>query len=63
MKTRKLLKGREITNGYVVIVFSFASDCLGGWREFSELIAKISLVKPKQAQTTFDKRLQIAPME
>lgn len=28
MKTRKLLKGREITNGYVVIVFSFASDLM-----------------------------------
>ena len=34
MKTRKLLKGREITNGYVVIVFSFASDWLGGWHKF-----------------------------
>ena len=43
MKTSKLLKGREITNGYVVIVFSFASDWLGGWREFSGPITKLIL--------------------
>ena len=47
MKTRKLLKGREITNDYVAIVFSFASDWLGGWREFSGAITKLILATIK----------------
>ena len=61
MKTRKLLKGREITNGYVVIVFSFASDLMA--RVFRTNHKNKLSKKPKQAQTTFDKRMQIAPME
>ena len=35
MKTCKLLEERENANDQVTIGFSFASDWLRGWREFS----------------------------
>ena len=47
MKTNKLLKARENAGDHVAIVFSFASDWLRGWREFSGPITEQGWVKPK----------------
>ena len=47
MKTSKLLKARENAGDQVTIVFSFASDWLRVWREFSGPITEQGCVKPK----------------
>ena len=46
-KTRAT-KARENASDQVTIVFSFASNWLRGWREFSEPITKQNSVPPKQ---------------
>ena len=43
-----------------MIGFSFASDWLRGWREFSRPITERSKAKPMQSRITFDTRLKIA---
>ena len=40
--------------------FSFASDWLRGWREFSRPITERSEAKPMQSRITFDTKLKIA---
>ena len=47
VKTNKLLKARENADDQVAIVFSFASDWLRGWHEFSGPITEQGWVKPK----------------
>ena len=44
----------------VRIGFSFASDWLRGWREFSRPITMHSEPKPMQSRITFDTQLKIA---
>ena len=43
----------------VAIGFSFASDWLRGWREFSRPITEHSKAKPMQSRITFDTQLKI----
>ena len=56
----KRLQARENANEQVVICFSFASDWLRGWREFSRPITERSKAKPMQSWITFDTQLKIA---
>ena len=51
---KKQPKARENTGDQVVIGFSFASDWLRKWREFSEPIIERSKGKLKQSRITFD---------
>ena len=55
-----MLEARENANDNVATVFSFASNWLGGWYEFSGPITKQSKVEPKQSQITIDTQLKIA---
>ena len=43
-----------------MIGFSFASDWLRGWCEFSRPITERSKAKPMQSRITFDTQLKIA---
>ena len=44
----------------VAIDFSFASDWLRVWRNFSRPITERSKAKPRQSQISFNTRLKIA---
>ena len=48
------------TSDQVAIFFSFASDWLRGWHEFSRPITAHSKAKPMQSRITFDTQLKIA---
>ena len=60
IKTRKLLKAREIVSGSVATGFSFEFDWLRVWRELSTPIREQSEGKPKKSRITFDAQLKIA---
>ena len=49
-----MLKARENAGDQVMIGFSFASDWLTKWREYSGPITERSKAKPRQSQITFD---------
>ena len=53
-------EARENASDQVTFGFSFASDWLRGWREFSKPITKRSKAKPMQSRITFDTQLKIA---
>ena len=53
-------EARENGSDQVKIGFSFASDWLRGWREFSKPITERSTAKPIQSRNTFDTQLKIA---
>ena len=55
-----MLKARENAGDQVMIGFSFASDWLTKWREYSGPITERSKAKPRQSQITFDSQLKIA---
>ena len=56
-------QARENSNVQVANGFSFASDWLRGWREFSRPITERSKVKPMQPRITFDTQLKISLTE
>ena len=58
--TRNRSQAREIASDQVAIGFTFASDWLRGWREFSRPITERSKAKPMQSRITFDTQLKIA---
>ena len=61
VSTGKRPQGREnAPSDEVPIGFSFASDWLRGWREFSRPITERSKSKPIQFRITFDTQLKIA---
>ena len=51
---------REKASDQAAISFSFASDWLGGWREFSRPITERRKRNPMQSRITFDTQLEIA---
>ena len=53
-------QARENASDQVAIGFSFASDWLRGWCEFSRPITERSKAKPMQSRITFDTQLKIA---
>ena len=53
-------EARENASEKVEIGFSFASDWLRAWREFSKPITERSKAKPMQSRITFDTQLKIA---
>ena len=53
-------QARENANDQVAIDFSFVSDWLSKWHEFSRPITERSKEKPIQSRITFDTRLKIA---
>ena len=55
-----MLKARENAGDQVMIGFSFASDWLTKWREYSGPITERSKAKPRQSLITFDSQLKIA---
>ena len=55
----KLPEARENAGDWVVIGFSFESDWLRKWCEFSGRFIKQSKAKMKQFQSTFDAELEI----
>ena len=55
-----MLKARENAGVQVMIGFSFASDWLTKWHEYSGPITERSKAKPRQSQITFDSQLKIA---
>ena len=54
-----MLKARENAGDQVMIGFSFASDWLTKWREYSGPITERSKAKPRQSQITFDSQLKL----
>ena len=60
VNTRKRPQARENASDQVAIGFSFTSDWLTGWREFSRPITEPSETKTKQSRITFDTQLKIA---
>ena len=60
MSTFNRPEARQNASDQVAIGFSFESDWLRGWREFSRLITERSEAKPMQSRTTFDTQLKIA---
>ena len=53
-------QARENACDEVKICFSFASDWLRRWREFSRPITERSKPKPVQSRITFDAQMKIA---
>ena len=60
VNTRNRPQARESASDQAAIGFSFASDWLRGWREFSRPITERSKAKPMQSRITFDTQLKIA---
>ena len=60
LNTPNRLEARENASDQVTIGFSFPSDWLRGWREFSRPITEHSEAKPMQSRITFDTQLKIA---
>ena len=59
VKTSKLLEARENASNQVALDWSFESDWLRKWREFSGPITKRSKAKTKQSRITLDIHLKI----
>ena len=60
VNTCNLPEVRENASDQVAIGFSFVSDWLRGWREFSKPIIERSEAKPMQSRITFDTQMKIA---
>ena len=60
VNTCKRPQARGKASDQVAIGFSFASDWLKGWREFSRPITERSETKSMQSRITFDTQLKIA---
>ena len=58
-QTSKRRQARENECDQVAIGFSFASDGLKGWREFSRPIKERREAKPMQSRITFDTQMKI----
>ena len=58
VKPTKLPKARENAGVQVIVAFSFASDWLKDWWQFSGPITERSKAKPVQSQITFDTQLK-----
>ena len=59
VRTCNRSEARENASDQVAIGFSFASDCLRGWRGFSKPITERSKAKPMQSRIKFDTQLKI----
>ena len=59
VSTCKLPEAWENVSDQVTFGFSFASDWLRGWREFSRPITERRKAKPMQSRITFDTQLKI----
>ena len=60
MVLERFWKARENASDQVAIGFTFASDWLRGWREFSRPISERNKANPMQSRITFDTQLKIA---
>ena len=58
MRISQLPKARENVGDQIVVGFTFASDWLIEWREFSGPITEQSKVKLMQSRITFDAQVK-----
>ena len=58
MRTSQLPKARENVGDQIVVGFTFASDWLIEWREFSGPITEQSKAKLMQSRITFDAQVK-----
>ena len=58
MRTSQLPKARENVGDQIVVGFTFASDWLIKWREFSGPITEQSKAKLMQSRITFDAQVK-----
>ena len=63
MRTSQLPKAWENVGDQIVVGFTFASDWLIEWREFSGPITERSKAKPTQSRITCDVQLKAALKE